>query len=39
MKLEKTGFFRMTQILTQSPHRRIEEVFRTDANGRPVFSH
>ena len=39
VKLEQTGFFGMTQILTQPPHRRIEAVFRMDANGRPVFSH
>ena len=39
VKLEKTGFFGMTQILTQPPHRRIEAVFRMDANGRPVFPH
>ncbi len=39
VNLERTGFFRMTEILTLPPHRRIEQVFRMDAAGRPAFSY
>ncbi|MGP0068023.1 MAG: carboxypeptidase regulatory-like domain-containing protein [Isosphaeraceae bacterium] len=38
LNLGRTGFFRMTGILTLPPHRRVEEVFQMDAKGRPVLS-
>ena len=37
VKLQRTGFFRMIEILVQPPHRRAEEAFQRDAAGRPVL--
>jgi hypothetical protein len=36
--LQKTGFFRMIEVLVLPPHRRAEVVFQMVTTGRPLFS-
>jgi hypothetical protein len=39
VNLERTGFFRMIELLTLPPHRRAERVFQRDAAGKPALSY